>query len=324
MINRNPLVGHKKAQETIIKLISENKLPHAILLHGMEGIGKAKFAEALALMLICGVKPLSHKDKFSYDDESANFSRIEAGSLKEFSVIAPLDGKKQISIEQVRVAIGDLSLTSDNRRVIIINTADDLNQSSANAILKTLEEPPSDTFLILISNSPAKLLPTINSRCRKIKLDPLGLHEIEQVLEQEEIKSDKLDQALQFCSGSVSKAIQFLNIENAILDKLDNFFDIKKPSSSDVLAIAEELSNKKFNESLVYTQIKDIISAACKKSMGLETNFDGIKCVENLATRNSQEKLTHVYNTIVETEENRNALNLSQVGCLESIFSKLI
>lgn len=320
MTDTNPLVGHKKAQQTIIKLIEENKLPHAILIHGAKGIGKAKFAKELAFMLICGQNTAFSKDKFSYNINSPEFKRIEAGSLKEFNVISPIEGKKQISVEQIRDSIQDLSLVSEKKRVIIIDTADQLNQNSANAILKTLEEPPSNTLLILISNSPAKLLPTINSRCRKIKLEPLTLNQVEQILEQENLSSENIEQALQFSAGSVYKAIQFLTTGNSILDKLNIFFEIENPKACDIISISETLSDKKLDESLVYSQLKDIISGACKKSVGAFSELENIKAVQILSNRFSYQELSLIYDKIVETEIFRNSINLTQTSCFENIF----
>ncbi|HAG53619.1 MAG TPA: hypothetical protein DCL21_07530, partial [Alphaproteobacteria bacterium] len=272
-----PLIGHKKAQEVIIKLIDENRLPHAILLHGTSGIGKAKFAEILAKMIICGNNPATNKNRFSVNINSDQYKRICAGSLDAYKVIKPADGKKQITVEQVRESMGNLGLISDDKRVIIIDSADDLNPNSANAILKTLEEPPANTMLILVSSNPAKLLPTISSRCRKIKLDNLATHEVELILEENGFEGKDLTQALEFCSGSVEKAIEFLTDGKIILEKINEFFEIEQPFANDVIALSEKLADKKLKEDLVYSQIRDIMYNASKKSLGLATPLDNIK-----------------------------------------------
>lgn len=322
MFDTKPLIGHKSAQKVILQMLNENKLPHAILLHGPQGIGKSKFAKTLALMLLCGPAKNANKDLFSFDETSANFQRILANSLSNLSVISPLDGKKQINVEQIRNTISDLSLTSENKRIIIIDTADDLNNNSANAILKTLEEPPANTLLILISNSPAKLLPTINSRCRKIKLEALSLTQVEQILEQESIKSKQLDTALAFCQGSVSKAILYLNIGNVILEQLNKFWDIEKPSAHDVINIAAHLSSPKLDESLIYSQLKEILNASCKQSLNISNNLESLECIKKLSSKFAYDKLNDIFDIVVQTEKNRNILNLSQASCLEHIFSQ--
>lgn len=317
-----PLIGHKKAQEVILKLIAENKLPHAILLHGTSGIGKAKFAEILAMMTICGNNPASNPNKFSVNINSDQYKRICAGSLDEFKVITPAEGKKQITVDQIRESMGNLSLASDNKRVIIINSADDLNANSANAILKTLEEPPANTMLILVSSNPAKLLPTISSRCRKIKLDALAQHEVELILEENGYANKDLSQALEFSAGSVEKAIEFLTDGKVILEQLESFFKLDKTYPSDVIALSEKLADKKLKEALVYSQIRDIVYNASKKSLGLNTPLDNIAAVKNLATKYDNAKLLKVYDLIFETQKMRNAINIGQVNCLENIFKE--
>ena len=319
-----PLIGHKKAQEVILKLINDNKLPHAILLHGTKGIGKAKFAEILAKMLICGNNPASNPNRFSVNINSTNYQRITAGSLDEYKVIKPEDGKKQITVEQIRNSLGNLALASDNKRVIIIDSADDLNQNSANAILKTLEEPPANTFLVLVSSSPAKLLPTISSRCRKIKLDALSLHEVEQILEENGFANKDLTQALEFSAGSVSKAVEFLTDGKVILDLLDGFFSNSKIHAADVITLSEKLADKKLKEDLVYSQIRDILYNASKKAVGISTTLDNVTSVKELASKVDGAKLMNLYNLTLETQKMRNAINIGQVNCLENIFKEFL
>lgn len=319
-----PIIGHKKQQEVINKLIEDNKLPHAILLHGTKGIGKAKFAEILAMMTICGNNPAVSKNKFSVNLNSSQYKRILAGSLDEYKVIRPIEGKKQISVDQIRSSMGNLSLASDNKRVIIIDSADELNPNSANAILKTLEEPPANTMLVLISSNPAKLLPTISSRCRKIKLDNLAIHEVEQILEENGFADKDLSQALEFCSGSVEKAVEFLTDGKIILDLINKFVSLDKIYPDDVITLADKLSDKKLKESLVYSQIKDIIYNASKKSLGLNTHLDNIESVTLLANKYDHAMLSKVYDNILETQKMRNAINIAQSNCLESVFKEFI
>jgi DNA polymerase-3 subunit delta' len=318
-----PLIGHKKAQEVIIKLIDDNKLPHAILLHGTSGIGKAKFAETLAMMMICGKNTATNPTRFSVNIHSDNYKRISAGSLDEFKVIKPAEGKKQITVDQVRESMGNLALASDNKRVIIINSADDLNANSANAILKTLEEPPANTMLILVSSNPAKLLPTISSRCRKIKLDNLASHEVELILEENGFTGN-LSQAIEFSNGSVEKAIEFLTDGKVILELLNNFFKLDKIFPDDVITIADKLADKKLKEELVYSQIRDIMYNASKKSLGLSTPLDNVDAVKQIADKFSSTKLNQVYDIILETQKMRNAINIGQPNCLENIFKEFI
>jgi len=172
----------------------QGRLPHAILFHGPEGIGKTAFAEHVAKSLLCEspdadghacnacascgwFSQYAHPDfrrvrPETLDEEAAaeGGDEAEAGDGKKAkSSKAP---SKDIKIDQVR-ALADFMNVSTHRqglRVVALYPAEALNTASANAILKTLEEPPPNTVFLLVSNSLHRLLPTILSRCRKFAL----------------------------------------------------------------------------------------------------------------------------------------------------------
>lgn len=157
------------------------QLPHALLLHGPQGIGKYALATTLAETLLC-VKP---KPAEACGHCSACLW-LAAGNHPDFRVVRPdseraegefadPDGvpakkpKKKIPIEAVRELVTMLALTAHrSRRIIIIEPAETMTRDAANALLKTLEEPPAYTLFILVSHRPGKLLPTLRSRCRLI------------------------------------------------------------------------------------------------------------------------------------------------------------
>jgi DNA polymerase III subunit delta' len=180
------LFGHEEAQQLLIRDMVSGKMPHGWIFSGGEGIGKATLAYRFARALLAGKTTLD----MSGDDPV--FRRVAAGSHTDMLVIEPLhdpkkDEKNQIiPVEQVR-AIGEfLSLTpgESERRVVLIDPADALNNNSANAILKILEEPPPQAVIILISHNSGRLLPTIRSRCRLLKLKPLEDEQFSHVMRQ--------------------------------------------------------------------------------------------------------------------------------------------
>jgi len=137
-----------------------NNLPHALLLVGQSGLGKTSFAYALAELLL--------------DEKTdAKASKLlEAGNHPDLKLITPED--KIIKIEQIRNAIEFVSKKSHQNKykVIIIKPAHAMNIAASNALLKTLEEPSEDTIIILITDQPSLLLPTIRSRCQRIDFYP--------------------------------------------------------------------------------------------------------------------------------------------------------
>ena len=148
--------------------LQSGRLAHGWIFSGPRGIGKATLAYRFARTLLAG-------------DDIAAQNRIAVGSHTDLLVLEPLyDEKKEeyareISVEQAREVSQFLSLTPGEGkwRVVIIDSADMLNNNAANAILKILEEPPPQTLLLLISHQQSRLLPTIRSRCRMLKLKPL-------------------------------------------------------------------------------------------------------------------------------------------------------
>ena len=172
----NPfLFGHEAAEQAFIEARQGGRLPHAWLLCGMRGIGKATFAFRIARMMLAGA------ETGDMSAEHPVFRRVAAGSHTDLLVLSPAydekkeEEKQEIPVEEAR-RIGEfLALTpaESNWRVVIVDCADALNVNAANALLKLLEEPPARSLLLLVSHNPASLLPTIRSRCRMLRLPPL-------------------------------------------------------------------------------------------------------------------------------------------------------
>ena len=178
--NNPELFGHEAVEELLRSDLANGKLPHGIILSGPRGIGKATLAYRFARELLSqGVR-----------DKEAVARRIAAGSHVDLLVIEQLfDPKKEelandISVEQARTIAESLAFTPGEGqwRIVIIDSADALNNNAANAILKILEEPPPQTLLMLISHNPGRLLPTIRSRCRTIHLKPLSREDFNRVI----------------------------------------------------------------------------------------------------------------------------------------------
>jgi DNA polymerase III subunit delta' len=168
------------------------KLPHAILLHGPRGIGKLEFAREAAAMLLCqrayaGAelrqacgeckacllhRQGNHPDFFLIQPEADAPEPADADADQPVSSAAEKKKKpsKQILIAQIRNVLENIQTGTHQggRRVILLNPAETMNAATANALLKTLEEPPSDTIMLLVSNEPERLLPTIRSRCQSL------------------------------------------------------------------------------------------------------------------------------------------------------------
>ncbi|WP_153232763.1 DNA polymerase III subunit delta' [Glaciimonas soli] len=170
------------------------RLPHAILFHGSEGIGKTAFAEQFAQSLFCENQQIdghacgvcascgwfvqyNHPDyrrvrpEILEDEDAAEGDGAEDGGEKK-AAKATKAPSKEIKIDQIRALAGFMNVSThrQGQRVVLLYPAEALNTAAANALLKTLEEPPENTVFLLISNSLDQLLPTILSRCRKFAM----------------------------------------------------------------------------------------------------------------------------------------------------------
>jgi DNA polymerase-3 subunit delta' len=175
----NPiLLGHLAAELTLLEALRAGRMHHAWLITGPDGVGKATLAYRFARRLLAGVP---EQDSLALDPSHPVFRRVAAGSHADLlTVERGYDEKRkrmrtQIAVDDVRRVTGFMGLTpaEGGWRVVVVDGAEELNQASANALLKVLEEPPPRAVLLLVCAAPGRLLPTIRSRCRRLRLSPL-------------------------------------------------------------------------------------------------------------------------------------------------------
>lgn len=214
--------GQQAAEAEVLRAVNSGKMPHAWLLTGPEGIGKATFAWRMARFLLSEeTGPSLFGDPTTMEtldtpNETPLAQRLRALSEPRLLLIRRAYDperkrpKAQITVDEVRRlnAFFGLSVTDGGRRVVILDAADEMNPSAANALLKVLEEPPKGAVLLLVSHQPARLLPTIRSRCRTIRLSPLGPEELDAALRQAEVEVDDPDRLSRLARGSVGEAIR--------------------------------------------------------------------------------------------------------------------
>ena len=226
----NPLFGHDAAIAAFRDSLDGGRLHHAWLVSGPEGIGKALFAEKAALrVLAAGQGPIDAPGLDVPDDHPAA-KLMAAGSHPDFARLErlPRDGgsgelARSITVDQVR-SLSRLFATTASMspwRVVVIDAIDDLERGAANALLKNLEEPPPSSVFLLVSHAPERLLPTIRSRCRPLRLAPLDDDAMTSALgaalpdaEAKEIAELKVAAA-----GSPGRALQFRGLDIAGLDR---------------------------------------------------------------------------------------------------------
>ncbi|SUZ57279.1 uncharacterized protein METZ01_LOCUS10133, partial [marine metagenome] len=192
-----------------------NRLHHAYLLSGDKGIGKATFAYNFARYLFN-----NKKNNFSRINRDNKHSRlIESRSHPDLFVIEidKESKKNKIDVNQVRECIDFFNYTTAlcNYKICIIDSLDDMNLNSANAILKVLEEPPDNSLFLIISQSPKSLIPTIRSRCLELRFERLKNDLLFDYLKQTmpDIEVDSIKEAVKISQGSLGRALMFFNEE---------------------------------------------------------------------------------------------------------------
>ena len=181
------LIGQATAEAAFLDAFTSGRLHHAWLLTGPRGVGKATLAWRIARFLLATPDPdpddmfgVPAPTSLDVDPEHPVARRIAAGAEPGLKSVNRTENENtrrlrdQIVIDDIRALSGffQLSAADGGRRVVIIDAADEMNPNAANALLKMLEEPPARTTLLLVCHQPSRLLPTIRSRCRTLRLRP--------------------------------------------------------------------------------------------------------------------------------------------------------
>lgn len=227
------LIGNASAKAAFRAALSSASLHHAWLIAGPEGVGKASFARIAAMRMLAeaaGTHPLT--GDFDVPDDHPTRRMIEAGAHPDYRVLErlPKDPDKpgqniarSIPIAQVR-SLNPMFATKPSmsgRRVVVIDAIDDVERpGAANALLKNLEEPPQGTIFLLVSHSPGRLLPTIRSRCRLLRFDPLSDAEVGSVLRQTlpNTGATEINALVRAGHGSPGRALSFAGLDLASID----------------------------------------------------------------------------------------------------------
>ncbi|HSQ95387.1 MAG TPA: DNA polymerase III subunit delta' [Croceibacterium sp.] len=213
------LAGHEEPWRQWHAATTGDRMHHAWILSGLRGVGKAAFALQAARELVGSPSMDDHPDILVLthppkDDKEAE-KRAEG---------KPYETKRNIPVDEVRAMQRRLTTrpTLGDRRVVIVDPADDLESSASNALLKSLEEPPQGTFFLLVAHRIGRLLPTIRSRCRVLHFPPVPDETIDEILRQEAPEADSATRAAAIAAsaGSPGVALEFVSLGLGELHRL--------------------------------------------------------------------------------------------------------
>ena len=225
-----PLFGHEEAVAAFREGMASGRMHHAWLISGPAGIGKALFAQKAALRLLANAAgPKVELGGLGVPDEHPIARLAEAGShpdLMRLERLAREDGgdlARNITIDQVR-SLQRLFVTTASMspwRAVIIDSVDDLERGAANALLKNLEEPPPQSIFLLVSHATERLLPTIRSRCRQLRLSALSADAMTSALRAAlpEANENEISSLAALGEGSPGRALAFRGLDVAALDQ---------------------------------------------------------------------------------------------------------
>ncbi len=320
------------------KTIASNHLSHAYIFTGQDGIGKTLLAKEFSKAIFCSEK----------SDDSCNLChncvRIEKNHHPDIHWIEIEEKAKFLKIDNIRDLQHSVKLSpvESNYKIFIIKEADRMNEEASNCLLKTLEEPPPNTIIILIANSLTPVKETIKSRCQIIRFHPIPTHIIEdQLINRFNADTSKVGWISRFCNGSLGNAFELL--EDNFYEKNNDIVNRISVSSIDNLLLAEEvidtylgssetLEEKRqslrrilncilqFYRDILVVKIRNIYGAG-KKAPPL-FNEDREDALQRCADYLTQKQITDIINDILESIKYID-YNLNINILVENIFTRI-
>ena len=314
------LIGFEKEYNDLLNRYESNNLPNSILIHGLSGIGKRTFLNKLVkniLNIEFKDNNVDHHLNLFKNNTHPNIKIIEKEIDSKTGKI-----KTNITIDQIRrlkTFLNSTSIIQNSSKIVIIDSADYLNISSANSMLKILEEPKENTYIFLISNQISLLLPTIRSRCLKIKFNTHNLTNFTNIIKDniDEISNEEINFYFELTYGSPGTTILYYN--NDFLDifqlsikcLLSNDLDDDKINLSNILS---KLTNDEFNNYL--SMLKFILIVANKLKVNRDdkslVNMPNYLELESLSANLSKKNLIDRFDYLTNNQKELFSLNLDK------------
>jgi DNA polymerase-3 subunit delta' len=328
------LFGQARAEAELLASFRARRLHHAWLLGGPEGTGKATLAWRFARFLLANPDPGSQAVLDAIDlsvpSRHPASSSIASGAPGDVAVLRRAWNEKtgkfysEIRVDEVRRASGLFrqAARAGGYRICILDSAEDLNRNSANALLKLIEEPPSRSLFLVIAHHPAQVMATLRSRCRLLALEPLGLDHATAALAGlgppwSTAEPDVLEQAARRAAHSVKGALHFLGADRLALDRDTARLLARLPDVDwrDLHRLADRIGTDDDDFELLVGAVLEWLHGRLDAGAGLdETEARNLRRLAPLA---------EVWEKIRRSARDTLALNLDKKSFLFSTFAEL-
>lgn len=297
MMSFKDIIGQDNAVNLLVEQLKNRRVSHAFLFIGKDGVGKKRLALEFARALFCPEKEadacgicLSCKKVVHQNHPDIRLIEIDEGD--------------NIKIEQIRELQQEIAYKpyESDRKVFIIDQADQMTVQAANSLLKTLEEPPSYAIIILLAEGTDSLLPTVISRCQKIQLNKLPREEIEKKLKLEGIRADRAEVIAGLVDGSLGRALSLLGDEEFLNNRQEVYsilYNLDKVDTVDLFKQADKLTSYLDNGlplfKLILSLFRDIILYKQGNNNRI-VNFDLIDYIKVMGKKYKIEELIGIVN----------------------------
>lgn len=341
------LFGHETAEQMLLQAYLSGRLPHAWLITGPRGVGKATLAFRFARFLLAegasggggGLFFAAPPASLVVDPSHPVFRRIAAGGHGDLLTVERTAGKRdrkraEIVVEDTRTIGAFLRLTSAEGgwRIVIIDEADLMNSNAANAVLKILEEPPRQALLMLLSDNPGRLLPTIRSRCRKLALKRLPDELVTRCLAtvRPDLSPGDTEQLARLAEGSLGRALELANQGGLELQKslVRILVQLPRLDGAGLHAFADKLVRAEADQSyrlvaeLLPAWVARMISTISNPARDQPSGAEG-EAMRRLAARRNLDQWVEVWEKLTHLFAQADGINLDRKQVLLNAFFAL-
>jgi DNA polymerase-3 subunit delta' len=332
--------GDPAAEQTLLEAFRSGRVHHAWLMCGLKGIGKATLAYRFARFVLAHPDPstpeVAAAADLSVSPEHPAFRKVAARAHPNLLVLqrAYNDDRKrfytELTVDEIRRTVAFFGTTAGEPgwRVAVVDPADDMNLSAANALLKNLEEPPARALFLIVSHAPGRLLPTIRSRCRRLNIGPLAPEAIERALSRgpsDAAPRDprELQLATELAEGSLRRAVHLVEgggteIYRELARILEAVPDIDVEA---VHALATRVAARDADE--VFDTFLDAVCAWLDRRVRAQEEPDGAGRISPAVLRTPLESWAEVWENVRRSSTLADALNLDRKQAALSILMTL-